>query len=242
MWFAYLDESKDNNGFFIYTALVINGERWASTFGKVKAFRQQLKQKHGIYISQELHAWKFAAGKGQIADHPIYKPERAEIFRKVLRFVAESKCFAIVSSCNTNEQYAFERLMNRINRTAARFDQSVLLFFDQGEEAEITRRIRRMRIHNPISSRFGKWIGTGNATKSIPLSNCVEDPVFKDSKASYFIQLADFCAYALLRMERPIPSRSALGYDTMYEELIPRLVDQNLCAHVRSPKVMMRQG
>lgn len=186
MWFAYIDESKDDNGFF---------------------------------ISKEMHAWKFAAGKGRIADHPIFKPERAEIFRKVMRFIVESKCFVVVSSCNTNEQYAFERLMNRMNRTAASRGQTVLLFFDEGEEAEITRRIRRMRVHNPIPSRFGAWIGTGKATKSLPLENFVEDPVFKDSKASYFIQLADFCAYAMLRMERPIPSRTALGYDTMYEEL-----------------------
>jgi hypothetical protein len=221
MWFAYIDESKDDNGFFIYTALVTNGERWASTFAKVKDFRQKLKQDHGLYISKEMHAWKFAAGKGRIANHPILKPERAEIFRKVMRFIAESKCFVVVSSCNTNEQFAFERLMNRMNRTAASRDQTVLPFFDEGEEAEITRRIRRMRVHNPIQSKFGKWIGTGNATKSIPLANFVEDPVFKDSKASYFIQLADFCAYAMLRMEMPIPSRTVLGYDKMYEELRP---------------------
>ena len=182
-------------------------------------FRRKLKEDHGIFISKEMHAWKFAAGKGRIADHPIFKPERAEIFRKVMRFIVESKCFVVVSSCNTNEQYAFERLMNRMNRTAASRGQTVLLFFDEGEEAEITRRIRRMRVHNPIPSRFGAWIGTGKATKSLPLENFVEDPVFKDSKASYFIQLADFCAYAMLRMERPIPSRTALGYDTMYEEL-----------------------
>jgi Protein of unknown function (DUF3800) len=111
--------------------------------------------------------------------------------------------------------------MNRINRTAAKKEQSVLLFFDQGAETEIARRIRRLRIYNPIPSRFGTWKGTSNATKSIPLSNCVEDPVFMDSKASYFIQFADFCAYALLRMERPLPSRTVLGYDTMYEELRP---------------------
>lgn len=135
--------------------------------------------------------------------------------------MASCNCFVVVSSCNTNEQYAFERLMNRINRTADNLKQSVLLFFDQGEEAEITRRIRRMRIHNPIPSRFGQWTGTGHRTRSIPLSNCVEDPIFKDSKASFFIQLADFCAYALLRSERPIPSRTALGYDTMYDELRP---------------------
>jgi Protein of unknown function (DUF3800) len=221
MWFAYIDESKDNNNFFIYTAVVTDGERWASTFEKVKAFRRSLKDEHGIYISQELHAWKFAAGKGQIADHPIFKPERAEIFRKVMRFIVESRCFVVVSSCHTTEQFAFERLMNRIDRTAQGRKQNVLLFFDQGEEAEITRRIRRMRVHNPIPSRFGTWRDTGKMAKSIPLSSCVEDPIFKDSRTSFFIQLADFCAYALLRMERPIPSRTVLGYDTMYEELRP---------------------
>jgi hypothetical protein len=221
MWFAYIDESKDNGRFFIYSALVIDGEKWPVAFARVKDFRRKLKADHGIYISQELHAWKFAAGKGRIADHPILKPERAAIFREVMKFIAESKCFTVVSSCNINEQYAFERLMNRINRTAESRKQNVLLFFDQGEEAEITRRIRRMRVHNPIPSRFGNWLGSNQTTKSIPLANCIEDPIFKDSKASYFIQLADFCAYALLRMERPIGSRTELGYDTMYEELRP---------------------
>lgn len=221
MWFAYVDESKDNGGFFIYTALVTNGEVWGDTFQMVKAFRRQLKDRHGIHISQELHGWKFAAGKGQTADHPIRKPERAAIYREVLDFIVSSKRFAVVSSCNTNEQYAFERLMNRINKTAAVKDQNALLFFDQGAEAEITRRIRRMRVHNPIPSRFGGWRDSGTRNKSIPLSQFVEDPVFKDSKASFFIQLADFCAYALLRMERPIESRTVLGYDKMYEALRP---------------------
>lgn len=221
MWFAYIDESKDNGGLYIYTALVTVGERWTASFEKVKAFRRKLKDDYGIFISQELHAWKFAAGKDRIANHPIYRPERAKIFREVLKFIAESQSFVVVSSCHANEQYAFERLMNRINRTAASKKQNVLLFFDQGEEAEITRRIRRMRVHNPIPSRYGAWVGSGKATKNIPLSNCIEDPIFKDSKASFFIQLADFCAYALLRMERPIASRTALGYHTMYDELRP---------------------
>ena len=221
MWFAYIDESKDNNGFFIYSAIVTNGDRWIATFEKVKEFRQQLRAEHGVYIAHELHAWKFAAGKGRVADRPILKPERAEIFRKVMKFIAESQSFVVVSSCNTNEQYAFERLVNRINRTAEARNQNYLLFFDQGAEVEITKRIRRMRVHNPIPSRFGTWRDNGKMTKSIPLSRCMEDPIFKDSKASYFIQLADFCAYALLRMERPIESRTALSYDTMYEELRP---------------------
>lgn len=221
MWFAYIDESKDHGKFYIYSAVVIDGEKWALAFEKLKGLRKLLKDEHGIYISLELHAWKFAAGKGRVANHPIFKPERAEIFRKVLKFIAESKCFTVVSSCHTVEQYAFERLVNRINRTAESRSQNYLLFFDQGDETEATKRIRRMRIHNPIPSRFGTWAATAAYSKSIPLSRGVEDSIFKDSKSSYFIQLADFCAYALLRMERPIESRTALGYDAMYEELRP---------------------
>ena len=75
-----------------------------------------------------------------------------------------------------------------------------------------------MRVHNPIPSRLGEW-GDGKQTKNIPTTQFLEDPFFKDSSESYFIQAVDFCAYALLRMERPIASRTALGYNTMYEEL-----------------------
>ena len=219
MWFAYIDESKDPGHFCVYTALITNGERWGTVFERIKDFRRQLRDEHGIYIAKELHAWKFASGRGRIAPHPISKAERADIFRKVLRFVGESKSFAVVSSCHTNEQYAFERMMNRLNRTAVRFDARLLCFFDEGEEIGITKRIRRMRVHNPIPSNQGVWVASGKATKNIVLSNIVEDPVFKDSAASFFIQLADFCAYALLRSERPIASRTALGYNTMYDEL-----------------------
>ena len=220
MWFAYIDESKDHNKFYIYTALITNGERWPAVFEKIKELRNELKRDHGIFVSEELHAWKFAAGKGRIADRPIYKEERAEIYRKVMKFIGTSSTFAIASSCNTNEQYAFERLLNRINRTAVAKDENVLLFFDQGAEVEITKRIRKLRVHNPIPSNRGTWQSSGKTTKNIPLSNIIEDPIFKDSENSYFIQLADFCAYALLRMERPIPSRTELGYHTMYEELL----------------------
>lgn len=235
MWFAYIDESKDDNKFFIYTAVVIKGDKWAMAFDKIKQFRKKLKDSYGIPVSQELHAWKFAAGKGSISNRPILKPERAKIFKEVLRFIIDCDCFGVVSSCNVTEQYAFERLMNRINRAAQEKEQNVLLFFDQGAETEITRRIRRMRVHNPIPSRMGTWGAGGDQTKNIPLSNCVEDPIFKDSEQSYFIQLADFCAYALLRMERPITSRSVLGYDQMYEILRPVSLP---IANLRDPRKM----
>jgi hypothetical protein len=221
MWFAYLDESKENNSTFVYSALVMRGEKWPAAFRAVKDFRAELKSKYGIYAGEELHAWKFASGKGQISTHPLSKQERAAIYSEVLEFIANCGYFRLFSSINTNELYAFERLINRMNRTAERFNEHILLFSDEGQEVEFTRRIRKMRVVNFISSNTGNWNDSGNQTKNLPIARFVEDPVFKDSKESYFIQLVDFCSYALLRMERPIQSRTILGYDKVYSKLDP---------------------
>lgn len=218
MWFAYIDESKENNDFFVYSALIVDSDQWSEAFKALKDARRRLRDRRGVFMSQELHAWKFAAGKGQIANRPILKPERAEIFRRVLSFTAETNLFKVISSANKDEFYAFDRLINRINRTAKEHDKKVLLICDEGQETVFIRRLRKSRVHNPVPSKFGFWSKGGRA-KNIPTEQILEDPFFKDSKDSYFIQVVDFCAYALLRMERPIPSRTALGYDTMYQEL-----------------------
>ena len=222
MQFIYLDESKDDNKCFVYSALILDADRWPEAFDCIKAFRRKLRIDYGIYVSKELHAWKFAAGKDQIADRPISKEQRAHIFREVLQFIADAGEFSVISSINTNKQFAFERLVNRLNKTAeVNGNQKILLFCDQGEEEEITKNIRRMRIYNPIPSNNGYWAENLAASKNIPLKQFVEDPIFKESKNSHFIQLVDFCAYALLRMERPIESRTALGYHKAYEILRP---------------------
>jgi hypothetical protein len=74
MWFVYFDESKHENKLFVHSALIVDGGNWNDAFAAVKQLRQELRQDHGIYMRQELHAWKFAAGKGQIADRPVLKP------------------------------------------------------------------------------------------------------------------------------------------------------------------------
>ena len=221
MWFAYIDESKEPGRYYVYTALVTTGDRWADTFKKVKEFRQRLRREHGIYIAYELHAWKFVPGRGRPANRAIYKDERAEIFRKTLQFIADCKCFTVVSSCSKTQQYALERMVTRIHNTANRLNEKVLLFFDEGDEVDITRRLRRMRVHNEIANKPGIFNTSGSWGHNVPLTSILEDPIFKDSKTSYFIQLADFCAYALLRMDRPLASRNKYGIDKAYEILRP---------------------
>lgn len=54
----------------------------------------------------------------------------------------------------------------------------------------------------------------------------MEDPFFKVSQRSYFIQHVDFCAYALLRRERPVASKTLYGLDTAFELLDSALLKQ----------------
>jgi hypothetical protein len=221
MWFAYLDESKHEKKHFVYSALIIDTDKWNETFAVAKDFRRALKKNYGIYVQKELHASEFVAGKGKISDRYIDKATRALIFKQALECIAKAGLFKIMSSINSDEFFAFERLINRLNKTAETKGKQVLLICDEGQEAEFTRRIRKMRVYNPIPSNQGIWRDTGTSSKNITTDWIIEDPVFKDSKSSYFIQFVDFCAYALLRSEVPLASKTALGYDKMYDLLHP---------------------
>ena len=233
MIFVYLDESKQDNRVFVYSALMVQSEHWNAAFQSVKQLRVWLRDDYGIYIKKELHASPFSAGKGEVSSRVLDRFQRSIIFREVLSFVGQNAYFKVMSSCNTNEFHAFDRIMNRINRFAQEHDSQALLVCDQGQEIQFTKRIRRMRVHNYVPSRYGMWDETRSPSRNIPTERIIEDPVFKDSRTSYFIQLVDFCAYAVMRMERPIPSRTALGYDTAYTLLRPAVVQ---AANQRDPR------
>lgn len=64
---------------------------------------------------------------------------------------------------------------------------------------------------------YGLW-PDGKEFKNVPLTGFLEDPVFRISRTSYFIQAADFCAYALFQKEKPNPSRSQFGLDCSLEK------------------------
>jgi hypothetical protein len=75
-----------------------------------------------------------------------------------------------------------------------------------------------MRVHNPIPSKFGTW-EDGKVTKNIVLDRVIEDPQFKASHRSYFIQHVDFMAFGLLRQERPTPRLKQHGAHKSFAQL-----------------------
>lgn len=238
MHLIYVDDSRDEK-LCVFSALAISIDQWRAAFQHVKEWRRALKKSYGIFVYKEFHAWKFVSGRGRPGDRIVAKGDRAAIFREGIRRIAALPGARLFNAVFPKKQeiWAFERLLNRINRTLQSWGSHAILFIDEGKETVYTRLVRKMGVFNPIPSQFREWLDTGLTYKNIPIDRIVEDPVFKKSEQSYCIQLVDFAAYALLRRERPIPSKRRYGIDNAFADLSPILV---LEARPRDPEGIIR--
>ena len=91
---------------------------------------------------------------------------------------------------------------------------------------------RQLAKVNYIPSQFGAW-GGGARQKNIPTERIIEDIAFRESHQSHFLQMADLCAWSLLRMESPLESKTVLGLDSSFLRLRPILVTR---AFSRDPR------
>jgi len=209
-----------------FSALAIAAEQWHAAFERVREFRRELRRRDGIPVRTEFHAWKFVSGRGCLGDRIVPKGRRCQIFKDALQLVANlpsARLFNAVFPLKGDE-LAFELMVNSINRTLQAWDSRAVLVCDEGKESAYTRIARRLGGYNPIPDQLGTWQDSAEMTKNIPTVRVIEDPFFKKSERSYFIQLVDFCAYALLRRERPVASKTKYGLDQAFNLLAPILV------------------
>ena len=227
MYLFYIDDSGDEK-LAIFSALAIPVEQWHNSFKFVRDYRRELKRQFGIYPYKELHACKFVSGRGRPSPSIITKHQRATIFHHTLDVVSELPGVKLFNAVfpKSDQNVAFEWLLNRMNRALIDWNSYGLIISDEGKENIYTKIVRKMYVYNPIPSKFGVWADTGKTWKNIPLERLVEDPFFKDSSQSYFIQLVDFCAYALLRRENPIPSKNKYGIHEGFSRLKDILVTE----------------
>lgn len=241
----YIDESYDEKK-FIVTALGVRAKFWRPTFDRLKAFRKQLSADFGIKQSRELHATRFIRDCSDgISRRKLNIGERKRVFELALRHIAAEPAIKLINVClDVNGRplqkvhtMAIERLANRIQRTMLAKHSHAVVIIDEGREKEIRGLLRRMSVFNYIPSRFGTW-NDGSVGKNIALTRLIEDPVFKDSAASYFLQMADFCAYTLLKHETtPTKFVKTWGYHRLFPILKPVLF---LPASSRDPDGIVR--
>ncbi len=205
MHLIYIDESKDEKK-CVNSGLAIPADRWHSCLETIKEFRRDKKRTDGIFVHTEFHAWKFVSGRGKIADGVVTKGRRCQIFKQMLQLVTVLPGTRLFNSVfpTKAEETAFQALLQGINSALERWNSYAVLICDRGNEAIYTRLARRMQV-----------------SKNGATNRIIEDPFFKSSDQSYFIQLSDFCAYALLRQVRPIASKTKYGLDQAFNLLEP---------------------
>lgn len=228
MFLIYMDDSKDQvNKKCVYSGIMVHEKYWMHFYKCLKNTRTQLKREYGIYTNKEFHAWKFLSGRGKLSEKFINKQTRCEIFNRYMVYLSRHRIHIINGIAPiSKEDWLFERLMNRINKTMESWDEKALVICDQGKENEYTKLTRKMKVINRIPSDRGVWKDTGKASKNIPVEHIIEDPQFKDSKTSYLIQMADFVAFSFLRREVPTEKAKQLGFDQSFNLLNPVLLKE----------------
>lgn len=204
---AYIDESYDDE-VFAMSALIVPVAHWRETFEAIKAHRHTLKAVYGIFTSKELHALEFVSGRGRISERMIPKGLRAQLFRETMDMLAGLRHLRVISGAwpmdgvekREIHAKAFSRIAERLQRRAVENGSHILRMVDEGKDVELRKISRRSAIYNPVGSRYGAW-EDGSRAKNIPNDRLIEDPIFRSSARSYFLQLADFVAYALLKQE-----------------------------------------
>jgi len=214
-----MDDSGDDET-KAFSLISVPVTQWKTGFASLKDFRKRLRASDGIFIRKELHATKFLSGHGYVSDRNVTLARRVEIYFESLGVVAKLPDVRLFNAIGrlTSENILFERLLNRLNRAMAEWQSYAIIVSDEGKN--YTKLARQMAVFNPIPSQFGAWAG-GASAKNIVVDRLIDDLFYRKSHDSYFIQAVDFCAYALLRSERQLARKNALGLHAAFELLRP---------------------
>jgi len=213
MHLIYIDDSYENP-VQTYAAIAIPAASWRASFRRIQDWRRGLKASDGIFVTKEFHATEFVSGRGRLGPQIVTKYRRSQIFREAFALLNDTPGVKIFGSCRSSHpEWAFERLLTRIQKTMVTWDSHALLICDEGKELEFTRLVRKMGVFNPVPVYVAPGI---TQTQNLATEWILEDPIFKQSDRSYFIQMADFVAYGLLRREKHLASKNAYGIHECY--------------------------
>jgi hypothetical protein len=235
MFLVYYDESGDD-GFpsyasplFVLTALYGPALDWRENFEIVAKFKHQLVKEGILPFKTELHTRELLTNKKPYTPLGLTGAQRVEIISRYCQMASQLNVRVITTAVikplirATKFSVLDKALSYSVNRIETDMRSSpenrFLIITDEGRVAKMRSTTRRMQRINYVPSQFG----TESYRREI--HQLIEDPLPKDSRESYFIQLADMVAcifYLHLGVQTGhsgIPSRAP-------EELTPAVLTE----------------
>jgi hypothetical protein len=207
MRIVYFDESGDDgyphysSPLFALTAVYMHYLQWQANLGRIREFRSQLRRDYGVPVKTEIHTKYFILNKRPYRGLGLAQSSRLRVIDLLADLVGSLELRVVNVVINkpaiqrddyqvldTALRYAVQRIENDLDsrlNPAARF----LAVTDEGRVGAMRSTTRRIQRINYIPSRFGA------ASYRREITTMIEDPLPKDSRESYFIQVADFVAF-----------------------------------------------
>lgn len=207
--------------YFVLSALVVDLDDWEKVFGRFKNLRADVRRGFNIKKSEQIHAYELIGGSGvwkHIKYRHLHSTKRQRLLKYMLmNYTAWPEISVITVIVNKLTSYptiqphtarirAYENLFNRIDKTFVENrltgeNHQYLVINDGQEDNDVIKLMRKMRAYNTVTMTSGERL-------DIVIKGLVEDPLFKSSKNSYFLQCIDHIAYSTLHLfdERLNPS------------------------------------
>lgn len=220
MYLLYVDESGDSGminsptRYFVLTGLVIHELRWQTNLEQIVSFRGRMRDEFGLRVREEIHAAAMINKPGPLAR--IRRNDRLTIVRGFANELATMKDLNIINVVVDKQgkaadydpfTMAWKVLTQRFENTLSHRnfpgpvnpDDRGMVFADHTDDKKLMQLLRQMRRYNPVPNQPSFGLGYRN----LVLTSIIEDPNFRDSEHSYFVQAADVAAFLLYQRLAP---------------------------------------
>lgn len=214
--FAYIDETGDTGPYvegspksgsksYSLGCLLIPMTGWTESLDEVVQMRREVSSTYGVRMNVEAKANELVGIKKTYRDLGLGDGQVRDIYQRHVDAVTSvsSGVGAIVLDKSKIKKQdldifetAWEYLFTRLRKRAEDSGHPIVVVHDKGEEGRVRKHLRRFRRVN--------WQGAGMG--HAPL--LIEDAVPRDSKQSYFIQMADLVAYSASRYAIPTTGKT----------------------------------
>lgn len=220
MHMMYVDESGDTGlagsptRYYVLSGVVLHELRWRQLLDMLIAFRRGLRHQYGLKLREEIHAAGLINRPGPLVR--IKRHERLAIVREFADWMAALGDISIINVVVDKQgktsgydvfQAAWRALIQRFENTIARRNfrgpanpnERGLILCDHTDDRKLMRLLRQLHQYNPVPNQ-PKY---GSGYRNLPLQYVVEDPSYRDSRHSYFVQMADLAAFLLYQRLAP---------------------------------------
>lgn len=232
MFFCYVDESGDSGKYdpinpshsgtpyFILAGLLIDVNKWKISLNAIKGFRRQLVIKAYMPYEVEFHCAEMIDPRKVSVFKQISVSDRWDLIRQFAATIGQletCRIIAVVIDKAQSHLMSGEYSITAITMLYQAYEEFLrpkkcngLVFFDRANEKTITAHVRTL-------------MGTGSSGKVFSngrIGCVIEDPIYRVSSDSLFIQAADMVAYSLKEQEFPVTARKKFNADRIFRNFL----------------------